>query len=97
MTATEIITLASKSGARFVLQANRLRLIPAEGKSLNPLLVEVARKNRAQLITALSPITPKSCCICGDTHALFGELFDWRAPEKTRWYCSKHYQARDKS
>ena len=95
MTATEIINLASKSGARFVLQANRLRLIPAEGKPLNPVLVEVARKNRDQLITALSPIIPKSCCICGDNHALFGELFDWRTADKARWYCSKHYQARD--
>lgn len=92
MTAIEIINLASITGARFILEANRLRLIPDEGKSLDPVLIEIARKNKDQLIMALSPIIPKSCCICGDTRALFGELFDWHDPDKTRWYCSKHYQ-----
>lgn len=34
----------------------------------------------------------KSCCICGNSHAPFGVMFNWREPDNARWYCPNHYR-----
>lgn len=49
----------------------------------------------SRLTHELSHIVQKACCVCGDNHASFGVNFHWHKPDKARWYCSKHYQARD--
>lgn len=92
----KILTIARQSGAQFVLEANRLRLVPSDGKTLDPSLIEAARANREALVAELSKAKRKSCCVCGDSHAPHGVGIDWRDLSKGRWYCTSHNPPRER-
>lgn len=58
--------------------------------------LDYLRKMKSDIIAELkgtvSRVIKKSCCICGDTHAPFGVMYNWRDPDKAQWFCAHHYQ-----
>jgi hypothetical protein len=85
--ARKLINDALATGARFTLDAGRLRLIPPSGATLDPTLVAAAKARRDALIAELSrPV----CSVCGSPHAPFGHGWSWRSPSTTSWFCAQH-------